>query len=218
MKSILLERYHNVSTLNLCGRGLTCWIVEEKLRFSLERFFRRMTVDKPTVRNNYYVQIVQPEGSERRANTTLIHLDANCELGSAQSLLQDDYADPEELAWSRTILGEEHTFDHNQTADSQSIVTPQTIRLRSERQTLRRLPLTGAIAFGIRTYTYPMEALAKERDKGVPGRLASSIQGWPKDVGQYKGVEKYGHILVPYLEQEQAKSRTGMATQAQYPF
>lgn len=59
-------------------------------------------------------------------------------------------------------------------------VEPSMIWLRSERETLRRLPRTGAIIFTIRVYQTPLVELVKE--PGVPGRIASAIRSWPEDV------------------------------------
>lgn len=60
--------------------------------------------------------------------------------------------------------------------------TVERIRLRTERQSLRRLPRSGAIIFTIRTYIFTVEELGKE--PGVPGRMASAIRSWPEDVVQ----------------------------------
>ena len=54
------------------------------------------------------------------------------------------------------------------------------IRFRTERQSLRRLPRSGAIVFTIRTYVAGIVDLAKE--PGVPGRMASAIRSWPEEV------------------------------------
>lgn len=61
--------------------------------------------------------------------------------------------------------------------------TPGNLYLRTERQTLRRLPRTGAIAFTIRVYQTRVDELAEE--PGVPGRMASAIRSWPEDVARY---------------------------------
>jgi hypothetical protein len=58
--------------------------------------------------------------------------------------------------------------------------------LRVERQTLRRLPQTGAVAFSIRTYIAPMNRLV-----GDPERrrcLQISLDSLPDDVAHYKGM------------------------------
>ena len=69
---------------------------------------------------------------------------------------------------------------------------------RSERQTLRRLPKTGAVCFTIRTYFEPITKIAEE--EYVPGRLASAVRSWGEDVGRYKGVERYGEVLLEFLD------------------
>lgn len=47
---------------------------------------------------------------------------------------------------------------------------------RQERQTLRRLPKSGAVVWMVHTYIEPMADVAQE--PGVPGRLASLIRSW----------------------------------------
>lgn len=60
--------------------------------------------------------------------------------------------------------------------------SPSQMCLCTERQTLRRLPRTGAVCFTIRTYVVPLEDLA--HDPGVPGRAASAIKSWPQGVAE----------------------------------
>lgn len=148
----------------------------------MSRFFRRLPVDKPVVRNNYSFQVI----------------------GHADGA---DPLDPEELSWAKTMKGDEDVEDgkpgflRSQGTNEASMasldsktepVDPALIRLRVERQTLRRLPRTGAIVFTIRVYMTPLEELAKEPD--IPGRMASAIRSWPEDVARYDAyiVEIYG--------------------------
>lgn len=166
---------------------------------SMERFFRRLPVDKPVIRNNYFVQVVQPIDSARR-NGTL-----------------EDRLDPEELSWSTTTNGLEDEFTHGLPVHPSEVpvVTADTLRLRTERQTLRRLPHTGAIVFTIRTYVVPVTELAKE---GLAGRFASAVRSWPEDVQRYKGKALYGDILIRYLESEAEKQEEVEKNNASYPF
>ena len=149
----------------------------------MSRFFKRMPVDKPVTRTNYSFQVI-----------------AHPDIA--------DPIDPEELSWAKTMKGDEedkgnkpgfisvkgghgpflrpsgggngnHAVNTDLT-NSTSAVDPSLVRMRVERQTLRRLPRTGAIIFGIRTYLTPLEDLASEPN--VPGRLASAIRSWPEDV------------------------------------
>lgn len=151
----------------------------------MNRFFQRLPLDKPVIRNNYSIQVVP----QRVLETT---------TGEEETLSD---IDPEELSWSESYNGPEDDFAHGQGHGTGDIshIHPSTLRLRSERQTLRRLPRTGAIVFGIRTYQFKVEELARER--GVAARLASAVRSWPEDVALYKGRSRYRHVLLEYLDQ-----------------
>lgn len=135
----------------------------------MSRFFRRMPVDRPVVRTNYSFQVVAPPTAA-------------------------DPLDPDELAWCRTMKGDEDAAAGepgflrmegaaaSDLADAPPDVDPALVRLRVERQTLRRLPRTGAVVFTIRVYLTPLAQLVQE--PGVPGRLASAIRSWPEDVAR----------------------------------
>ena len=53
---------------------------------------------------------------------------------------------------------------------------------RQERQTLQRLPRSGAICWMVHTYIERVEDVAQEA--GVPGRLASHIRSWDDELAQ----------------------------------
>ena len=133
---------------------------------SLDRFFNKLLVDKPVQRNNYFFQVVPPADHPKFSAV-----------------------DPEELAWSYSTKGDEDLLkmpekleeDASQDRDA-AVDTIEQIRLRVERETLRRLPRTGAVIFTIRTYVTPVTELARE--PGVPGRMASAIRSWPDDVAE----------------------------------
>lgn len=173
---------------------------------SMERFFRRLTLDKAVVRNNYFIQVVKPSQAGRSSSD-----------GVEEMAAVDD---PEELGWSESTNGPEDDFvhGHGHSAEPAEYLAPATLRLRSERQTLRRLPRTGAIIFGIRTYLFKVEELVQER--GVAGRLASAIGSWPDDVAIYKGRKMYREVLLRYLNECAAREgvtgpEEGMAA---YPY
>ncbi|CAF3352833.1 unnamed protein product [Rotaria sp. Silwood2] len=123
----------------------------------------------------------------------------------------------EDLAWSNSI-GPEDTFGIGwQNAKPNPPI--QYIHFRSERQTLRRLPRSGAILFTIRPYFVPIVEIAKE--PGVPGRLASAIRSWPDDVARYKGKKAYEDVLLKYLDekhQEQCDSGIQVDPSKSYPY
>jgi len=78
----------------------------------------------------------------------------------------------EELAWSEGTLDPEDMLGAGQRPEPPKPL-PERMRLRVERQTLRRLPRSGEIVFTIRVY---MMSLA-ELGPGEAGRLATAIRG-----------------------------------------
>lgn len=102
------------------------------------------------------------------------------------------------LPWSHSIGSEDDKVVSWGTAEDNKAI--QHHFYRSERQSLRRLPKTGAILFTIRTYFLPITEVAKE--DYVPGRLASAIRSWDDDVSKYKGKAKYGDVLLKYLDEK----------------
>ncbi|KAM3122256.1 hypothetical protein CJJ07_001571 [Candidozyma auris] len=74
------------------------------------------------------------------------------------------------------------------------------IHYRSERQTLTKLPESGAIVFTIRTYLHPFSRFAEKYPEDGK-RLAGAIRGLPRDLANYKGAEKWGVAALSYLDQ-----------------
>jgi dimethylamine monooxygenase subunit A len=77
-------------------------------------------------------------------------------------------------------------------------ITPENaglrIYLRVERQTLRRLPRTGAVLFTIRTHQRPLESLA-DRPREL-ARLAEAVRGLPEDTARYKSITPFREALL----------------------
>jgi hypothetical protein len=65
------------------------------------------------------------------------------------------------------------------------VTAPAGLWLRSERQTLSRLPESGAILFTIRTQQVPLAVLAERPD--VADRMAAAIRAWSPELAGYKG-------------------------------
>ena len=107
-----------------------------------------MTPDSPVARNNWLVQVLPPSPSDSRAPAL------------------------EELAWAEGGAGPEDTFRKTPRPTPPAPI-PERMRLRVERQTLRRLPRSGAVVFTIRVYLTPLEELGH----GEAGRLAGAIRG-----------------------------------------
>ena len=68
--------------------------------------------------------------------------------------------------------------------------------LRLERQTLRRLPRTGAILFTIRILQCPLEEL----NASEAHQLAQTLRHWPEDLRTYKSFAVYGPAVLSYLD------------------
>ncbi|KAH4205909.1 hypothetical protein HBI95_133100 [Parastagonospora nodorum] len=127
----------------------------------------------------------------------------------------------DKLAWSESIGSEDSEGIGWFTAEKNKAIAHHFFR--SERQSLRRLPLTGAVVFTIRTYFLPVTEICKE--PGVPGRLASAVRSWGDDVSRYKGKEMYGDVLLEYLDAEhEGQVRAGLVGEREeerggrYPF
>ena len=77
-------------------------------------------------------------------------------------------------------------------------VTPEnageTLFVRSERQTLRRLPETGAILFTIGIYVSPLGALSQQNIQ----RLANAMTGLLEGEGDRRGADFYARALVEF--------------------
>lgn len=69
--------------------------------------------------------------------------------------------------------------------------------IRVERQTLRRLPATGAILFTIKTHIDPLAALAGHGDL-IEG-LAHAVRGMPPDMAAYKALAPVRDVLLAWL-------------------
>jgi alpha-1,2-mannosyltransferase len=105
------------------------------------------------------------------------------------------------LAWSSSIGPEDSQAGTDATIGWGTAEKNKAIEhhmFRSERQSLRRLPRSGGVVFTIRTYFHPVTEICEE--PFVPGRLASAVRSWGEDVARYKGREKYGDVLLEYLD------------------
>jgi len=70
--------------------------------------------------------------------------------------------------------------------------------LRVERQTLRRLPETGAVLFGIRVHSYPLAEAITTSDAAV--RLAEAVRALPEATVHYKSLRVFGPALLGWLD------------------
>lgn len=73
------------------------------------------------------------------------------------------------------------------------------VHYRSERQVLTKLPKSGAMVFTIRTYLLPLAEVKKKVE--VCDRLIGAINGFPKDISQYKRADEWGPAVIQYLSE-----------------
>ncbi len=76
---------------------------------------------------------------------------------------------------------------------------PRDLWLRVEWQTLRRLPETGAILFGIRTWVERLADFAL-RDPWLTDNLADLVAKLPDDVAEYKSIAPYRDAIFAWLD------------------
>jgi hypothetical protein len=77
--------------------------------------------------------------------------------------------------------------------------------LRVERQTLRRLPRSGDVLFGIRTYVEPLATVTI--DPAVAQALADRVREMPSGMAGYKGIAAIREPLLAYLDRRAAGDR-----------
>jgi len=70
--------------------------------------------------------------------------------------------------------------------------------LRVERQTLQRLPASGAILFGIRIHRAPLEALAGDPDAAAS--LAAAVRSMEPAMARYKALARVQDAALAYLD------------------
>ena len=168
----------------------------EKLQHPMDRFFARLHPAKPVERNNYFFQVTEHPAPP--AVAALQH--GTLPLDHAPVL-----PDQTELTWSHTSNGPEASYDHSVKRIRRPAAGPAHIAMRTERQTLRRLPRSNAILFTIRTHLVDLPTLASE--PGVPARLAHALREWPDSVKWYKGAAMFLDTTLAYLDQQAQKQR-----------
>jgi hypothetical protein len=69
--------------------------------------------------------------------------------------------------------------------------------LRVERQTLRRLPATGAVLFGIRVHVYPLERVIDRAERAAG--LAAALRALPEEMQHYKSLLPFREAVLGWL-------------------
>ena len=74
--------------------------------------------------------------------------------------------------------------------------------LRVERQTLRRLPVSNAVLFGIRVHVYRLDRAINRSKHAIA--LADAVRGLPRDVVHYKSMLPLYDALLGWLDRQVA--------------
>jgi hypothetical protein len=100
--------------------------------------------------------------------------------------------------WFIAATGERRWLADKPPAEAFAHVTPEnageTLFVRSERQTLRRLPQTGAILFGIGIYVEPLGKLSPENI----AMLGKAVQSLLNGEGDRRGAPAYAGSLIAF--------------------
>ncbi|AWW74518.1 hypothetical protein CD351_08775 [Erythrobacter sp. KY5] len=102
--------------------------------------------------------------------------------------------------WFIAATGDRRWLEQRPAVEAFADVTPanagETLFVRSERQTLRRLPETGAILFTIGIYVEPLAALSPDNIS----RLAEAAKSLVAGEGDRRGAPAYADALVRYAD------------------
>lgn len=79
--------------------------------------------------------------------------------------------------------------------------------LRVERQTLRRLPESGAVLFAIRVHVYSLAKAVIAPD--VAARLAAAVRALPVEITHYKSLPAFQAALLAWLDRQAKHSSAG---------
>jgi hypothetical protein len=71
--------------------------------------------------------------------------------------------------------------------------------LRVERQSLRRLPVSDAVLFGIRVHVYPLAGAVTT--PLVAAGLAAAVRALPAETAHYKSLPMFQSALLGWLDQ-----------------
>jgi hypothetical protein len=97
--------------------------------------------------------------------------------------------------WRRNwSIHDDPTYFLPEASSARASAPPESLWLRSERQTLRRLRTPGAVLFTIRTQQVPLAVLAERPD--VAHRMADAVSAWSPELVAYKG----GHGALAAVE------------------
>ena len=100
------------------------------------------------------------------------------------------------IYWSIVLDDELFTPNGGTHAHGSQEVDAEKCRMRVERQTVWKLPETGAVVFAWKTYMYTLKELKEE---GEAENLAEAIRGLGDDIRRCKGLEIWEEKVLAYL-------------------
>ena len=77
------------------------------------------------------------------------------------------------------------------------ILTVESIIVRHERQTFRRLPNSNAILLTVRTYMDRLTTLNEKQRRD----FARTVRDWPDNLARYKGRDFWGRVALQYCDE-----------------
>ncbi|KAI5360979.1 hypothetical protein Slin15195_G088890 [Septoria linicola] len=163
---------------------------KQKLEKSMDRFFAKLPTGKAVKRSNWAIT----------TNAQLFSEGGNhlYEDGKTAEKVDSNYA---HTAKHHGTERDVEKLDLQAQIDAQkATVAVENCRLRSERQTLFRLPKSGAVVFSFKTYQYRLEDVKKE---GYGEELAQAIDGLATgnvpEMAFYKRQVVWGDKVKEYL-------------------
>lgn len=172
------------STREKCGQPLAAIHkpvpgYKQKLERSMDRFFAKLEVGRAVKRSNWSI-----------TTNDLLYSEGGNHL----------YDDDKPAVENAKTLDVDSPDLESSIEKQRSEVVIDDCRLRCERQTLHRLPETGALVFAFKTYQYKLQEV-KEHDDGPI--LAEAIEGLAKgntpDMHFYKRGVVWGEKVAEYL-------------------
>lgn len=118
---------------------------------------------------------------------------------------------PDEIVTRQNFFMQTNDTMFQQEPFASSLEAPpaiEDIRIRHERQSLRRLPKTGAILFAVRTFLTRVVDL--EDEPNSIRELLGAVRALPPDVAKYKGRPVWGEVVEEWCKTKLGSDAEGV--------